>query len=260
MLITLTTDFGYQDAFVGIMKGMILGINPQACIVDLTHGIAPQNILAGALALRHAIDYFPADTIHVTVVDPGVGSARRPLLIEAGNGYFIGPDNGIFSLTLANKPALRIIELSNPRYHRQPTSATFHGRDIFAPVAAHLSLGIPPENFGPRLDSIADLSLPKTIRGECELTGEIVYIDGFGNLFTNIGRHDLTGVPVDRLVVRCGTFSIVGLAESYASASVGEFIALINSWGVLEVAVRNGSAQRVAGLDVRDRVVLTWDR
>jgi S-adenosylmethionine hydrolase len=138
MVITLTTDFGLQDSFVGIMKGVIAGINPQAEPIDLTHGIPPQDVLAGALTLRHAVRYFPTGTIHVAVVDPGVGGARRPLLIECNGNFFIGPDNGLLSLALENRDPARIVELTNPAYHLHPTSRTFHGRDIFAPVAAHV--------------------------------------------------------------------------------------------------------------------------
>src|SRR5215208_586879 len=148
MLITLSTDFGYIDPFVGIMKGVIYSTNPQAKIVDLTHGIAPQSVLAGALMLRHSVNYFPPGTIHVAVVDPEVGSTRKPLLIESNGSFFIGPDNGIWSLALAERDVARVIHLSNRNYHLKPTSATFHGRDIFAPVAAHLSLGTTAEAFG----------------------------------------------------------------------------------------------------------------
>src|SRR4029450_1954680 len=132
MIITLTTDFGYKDSFVGIMKGVIAGINPQARVIDITHGIPPQDILAGALTLRHSVKYFPPGTIHVAVVDPGVGSARRPLLLECEGNYFIGPDNGVLSLAVENIRSAQIVQLSNPTYHLYPTSTTFHGRDIFA--------------------------------------------------------------------------------------------------------------------------------
>ena len=156
MLITLTTDFGYKDAFVGIMKGVIFAINPQGPNNRFKHAIPAQDITAGALTLRYAVSYFPRGTIHVAVVDPGVGTARRPLLIESDGSYFIGPDNGIFSLTLAGKQPIRIVHLSNPNYRLQPTSATFHGRDIFAPAAAHLSLGVDPGDFGTSLESMVE--------------------------------------------------------------------------------------------------------
>ena len=147
MIITLTTDFGLQDAFVGIMKGVIATINPQARVIDVTHGIPGQSIIAGALTLRHAAEYFPAGTIHVGVVDPGVGSTRLPLLIASRGNYFVGPDNGLFSLVVGSRDPDSITWLSNTDYHLHPTSATFHGRDIFAPVAAHLSRGVPVNAF-----------------------------------------------------------------------------------------------------------------
>ena len=150
MIITLTTDFGLQDAFVCVMKGVIASINAQVRVVDLTHGIPAQDILAGALTLRHSIAYFPAGTIHVGLIDPGVGSARVPLLIECGGNYFIGPDNGVLSLAIDERHPARITRLSNPAYQLQPASATFHGRDIFAPAAAHLSRGVSPSAYGER--------------------------------------------------------------------------------------------------------------
>src|SRR5262249_52128236 len=150
-VIALTTDFGYEDPFVGIMKGVILGINPDARIVDVTHGIAPQEVRGGALALNYAAQYFPPETIHVAVVDPGVGTDRRPILIEGEDAFFIGPDNGVLSLAAEQKKPRRVVELANERYRLNPVSATFHGRDVFAPAAAHLSLGTPVESFGPAL-------------------------------------------------------------------------------------------------------------
>ena len=259
MLITLTTDFGYKDAFVGIMKAVIFAINPQAQIVDLNHAIPAQDITAGALTLRYAVSYFPRGTIHVAVVDPGVGTARRPLLIESDGSYFVGPDNGIFSLTLANKQPIRIVHLSNPNYRLQPTSATFHGRDVFAPAAAHLSLGVDPGDFGTSLESMVELSLPKVSRNERQMNAKIIYIDGYGNLFTNVSEHDLTGLPIDRLMIRCGSLKLMGLAQNYVATRAGECIAVINSWGLLEVALSQGSAHEVSGLEVGDKVTLTWD-
>jgi len=259
MLITLMTDFGYQDAFVGVMKGVIAGINPKAQEVDLTHGIPAQDVMAAALILRHAVGYFPRGTIHVAVVDPDVGSARKPLLIEADGNYFIGPDNGIFSLTMEGKTPSRIVHLSNPAYHLQPTSRTFHGRDIFAPVAAHLSLGVPPAEFGESQNSFVRLALPKTVRRDREIDGEILYIDGYGNLFTNVSEHDLTGLPSSGLAIALGPVRVKGLAPSYASAGAGDFIAVINSWGLLEISVYKESAQRLSGAKIGDRVRINWN-
>lgn len=254
MLITLTTDFGYRDAFVGTMKGVIASINPQARVIDLTHGIPAQDILAGALTLRHSIPYFPRGTIHVVVVDPGVGSDRRPILIESDRNYFVGPDNGVLSLAITGKIENRFIHLSNPVYHLQPASTTFHGRDIFAPVAAHLSRSIAPEALGEKVDDIVQIEIPKVVRERQRLLGEIIYIDSFGNLFTNIGRHDLTGVAENRIEIRLAGIKIIGMQPNYTAAAHSSFAALFNSWDLLEIAANCDSAQQKTAAKIGDRV------
>ena len=260
MLITLTTDFGYTDPFVGIMKGVIYGINPQAQVVDLSHGIPAQNIVAAALVLRQSVRYFPPGTIHVAVVDPGVGSTRRPLLIEFEESYFIGPDNGVLSLVMEEKTPGRIIRLSNPAYQLQPTSTTFHGRDIFAPAAAYLSRGVAPEAFGETIKDFARLAWPAVIKTGTTMKGEIVYIDGFGNLFTSIGANDLKKVREHKLRITLRDVSILGLAANYAAVEQDKYLALINSWGLLEIAVYKGSAQKCSGAMIGDKVEVTWVR
>jgi len=257
MLITLTTDFGYRDPFVGIMKGVIAGINAIARVIDLSHDIPPQDIMAGALVLRHSVPYFPRGAIHVAVIDPGVGSARRPLLVECDGNYFVGPDNGVLSLALAGKQPTRFTHLSNSAYHLQPVSATFHGRDIFAPVAAYLSLGVAAVAFGDPVDGFLRLKLPEALRAARRICGEILYIDSFGNLFTNISERDLTGLTADNLVISLRDATIRGLVSNYAAAADGEFVALINSWGLLEIAVYKGSAERRATAKVGDKVMLS---
>ena len=256
MPITLTTDFGHQDSYVGLMKGVIASINPQAQVIDLSHGVPPQNTLAAGLILQHAIRYFPAGTIHVVVVDPGVGSSRRPILIEFHGCYFIGPDNGVLSVPLERKQPSQIIHLTNPMYQMQSNSRTFHGRDIFAPVAAHLSLGLPVGDFGEKLDSFVELAVPRVIRQEQQISGEIVYVDSFGNLFTNIRERDLTGLANDRLRIVLGSTEIDGLAANYASVVDGEFACLFNSWGFLEIAVNKGDARQRTGAKVGDKVAV----
>ena len=260
MLITLTTDFGLQDPFVGIMKGVIAGINSGVEVVDLTHGIPAQDVMAGALTLRHSIRYFPRGTIHVAVVDPGVGSARRPVLIECDGSYLIGPDNGLLSLTIADKKPGVIVHLANPAYHLQPISSTFHGRDIFAPVAGHLSLGVPVTAFGPSLETFDRLDLPRAVRSANELVGEIVYIDSFGNLFTNIEEHDLTGLAREQISITLGAIRILGLVSNYSAANAGNFVAVVNSWGLLEIAVRHGNARQSSGAMIGDKVKVTIAR
>ena len=254
MFITLTTDFGYTDPFVGIMKGVIYRINPQARVVDLSHGIPAQNIMAGALVLRQSARYFPRETIHVVVVDPGVGSTRRALLVEIEENYFIGPDNGVLSLVMEERKPTRIIHLSNPGYQLQPTSATFHGRDIFAPAAAYLSRGIKPETFGEITEDFAKLIWPAILKSGTTMIGEIVYVDGFGNLSTNIGADDLKELSGHRLRITFRDLSILGLAGHYAAVEQNTYVGLINSWGLLEIAIYKGSAQKRSGAVIGDKV------
>lgn len=256
MLITLTSDFGLHDPFVGIMKGVIFGINPQAAVIDLTHGVPPQDIMAGALTVRQASTYFPRGTIHVVIVDPGVGSGRRPLLIECDGSYFIGPDNGVLSLAIGDSKPAHIVALSNPAYHLKPTSATFHGRDIFAPAAARVSLGVTPVELGERLETFVRLALPKPLLKPDEIIGEIIYIDHFGNLYTNIGEHDLRGMTEAQPEIVLGAVNISGLAANYAAGLPNNFIAVVNSWGLLEIAVYRGNAAQASGAKIGDAVKL----
>jgi S-adenosylmethionine hydrolase len=262
MVITLTTDFGPKDPFVGIMKGVIAGINPAAHVIDLSHGVAPQDIMGAALILRHSAGHFPRGSIHVAVVDPGVGSARRPILIDAGENYFIGPDNGVLSLALGNEKPIRIIHLSNADFHRRPVSATFHGRDIFAPVAAHLSRGIDAGGLGVPVEDFTRISWPEVAKSQAVLQGEIVYIDTFGNLFTNVSERDLEALPSKQLAVSVRDVVIHGLAANYAAGGTGHYVALINSWGLLEIALYRGNAQHRCGARVGDKIQIRaqWDR
>lgn len=258
-IITLTTDFGYRDPFVGIMKGVIHGINPVAGIVDLTHGVAPQDVTGGALALAAAVDYFPAGTIHVAVVDPGVGGGRRPILAETDRACYIGPDNGLLSLAAGRQRLVRVVHLSNPEYHLRPTSTTFHGRDVFAPAAAHLSSGVPPERLGDSVKGFESLTIPEPRRKDGGgLAGEVIYIDGFGNLTTNIRREDLGPFDPAGLSVRVGGRVIRGLSPNYASAGAGNYLALINSWEHLEISRCDGSARSGLGAHVGTRVLLRY--
>ncbi|HXG51879.1 MAG TPA: SAM-dependent chlorinase/fluorinase [candidate division Zixibacteria bacterium] len=254
MLITLTTDFGYVDPFVGIMKGVIATINPAARVIDITHGIRPQDVLAAALALREAVRYFPPDSIHVVVVDPGVGTERRPLLIGYGGTYLVGPDNGVLSLAFEGREPDCLVCLSNPAYHLRPAAATFHGRDIFAPAAAHLSLGVPPAAFGYGASTFIRLELPAVRKSPAALHGCILYIDGFGNLFTNIREADLADWDRRTLTITVRGQMIRGLASNYAAGASGELIALVNSWGFVEIALFRGSAQLKTGAVIGDPV------
>ena len=259
-IITLTTDFGHQDPFAGIMKGVVSGIDPAATIIDLTHGVAPQDVTGGALALAAAVDFFPDGAVHVAVVDPGVGGDRRPILLETDRACFIGPDNGLLSLAANRQRLIRTVHLSNPAYHLRPTSTTFHGRDIFAPAAAHLSAGVPPEQLGQTVDTCEALSLPAPEEHAAgRIAGKVIYIDGFGNLTTNVRGEDLERFDPKSVSVRTGDRLIRGLSANYASAGTGNYLALVNSWGFLEISRCDGNAQ--AGLDARvgARVLVAGD-
>ena len=256
MVITLTTDFGYQDPFVGIMKGVIATINPRAQVIDISHGVPAQDIMAGALILENAAPYFPAGTIHIAVVDPGVGGERKSILIEQDGSYFIGPDNGVLSLALEKRVPKHMIELANRDYQLKNLSTTFHGRDIFAPAAAHLSVGMAPAQFGEPVESIVRLPMPEVVSCESQIIGEIIYIDGFGNLFTNLRQRDLTGQPAKRLAIELTGKPLGGLVTAYADVSAGEFACLWNSWGLLEIAVNGGNAMKQTGAQIGDQAIV----
>jgi S-adenosyl-L-methionine hydrolase (adenosine-forming) len=241
-IITLLTDFGTADAFVGIMKGVILGIDPQARVVDLTHAVPPQQVLPAALLLHHAVPFFPPGTIHVAVVDPGVGTGRRALLIETAHGLLVGPDNGVLSLAAAGAPRRVVRHLTNAALFRHPVSQTFHGRDVFAPVAAHLARGADPAACGPVVDAIVELRVAVAHQSARQITGEVVYTDRFGNLLTNIAADALSRFPAHALSVSIRATRVAGPVQSYAAVAPGMPLAIVGSWGMLEIAVRNGSA------------------
>lgn len=239
-LITLTTDFGVGDSYVAVMKGVILAIAPAARIVDITHQIAPQNVHAAAYVLSSAVPYFPPDTVHVGVVDPGVGSARRPIAIQTSQARFVGPDNGVFTSALAAAEQATVVHLQNTTYWRPAVSHTFHGRDIFAPVAAHLAAGVALDAFGPPIDDpvLLDLAQPAQA-ADGKLRGQIVHVDRFGNLISNIPASWLAGSD---WTVRVAGHTLDGVQPSYAAAAPGQLVALVSSGDTLEIAVRDGSA------------------
>ena len=269
-VITLTTDFGTADTFVGEMKGVILGVNPDAAIVDLTHDIPPHDIVAGAYLLGAAYRQFPPGTIHVAVVDPGVGTARRPLAVLGPNAAFVCPDNGLLSYVLEceggsppDGPPLEVGEaglppgwvayhLKNDRYWRRPVSATFHGRDIFASVAAYLSVGEPAAAMGPEAVSVQAFPVPRPLTANGRIDGAVVHVDRFGNLVTNIGAALLPSSGA--FVVEVGGQRTTGLADSYQSG--GALLAIVGSQGTLEIAARNGSAAAELGVGVGGSVVV----
>lgn len=245
-IITLTTDFGLKDPYQGAMKGAILSINPGACLVDITHLVSPGNILEGAFILFEAYGFFPEGTIHVGVVDPGVGGKRMPLLIQTRRHFFIGPDNGFFSLLAEKEEVIRVINLTKKEFFLKEVSPTFHGRDIFAPVAAHLSLGADPSELGEEVKDYLRIELPRTEREGGVLKGEVIHIDSFGNLITNIRGEELKnyGGPLE---VSLRGFNVGGVKKTYCTVEKGSPVALIGSSGFLEVAVNSGSAAGVTG-------------
>ena len=272
-IITLTTDFGLQDAYVAAMKGAMLSINPNATIVDVCHSIEPQNIAQAAFLLGTVFASFPKDTIHVVIVDPEVGSRRRPIILKTPEALFVAPDNGVLSYVIQHHaspsrsfpevelfglpPGLLAVEIVNARFWRHPVSTTFHGRDIFAPVAAHLSLGVPLQEFGQVITSLNVLPIPQPQPGAGgQLTGHVLHIDSFGNVITDIRQEDL---PPGRFRLQIAGQSIDSLSSSYANAQVDQLLALIGSSGHLEVAVRNGSAAALLGIKIGDQVTIKKD-
>jgi S-adenosylmethionine hydrolase len=254
-LITLLTDFGLRDAYVGVMKGVILSLNPDVHLVDLSHEVAPQDIVSGALILQSAWRYFPPGTIHLAVVDPGVGSRRRAMAAACGEQFLVGPDNGLFSLVLAEQTSLTMVSLENPRYFLPDVSATFHGRDIFAPVAAHLSLGVALTYLGPALHDPVRLDLATPQFGEAEVKGQIISSDHFGNLISNIPFKALQSWLRERSAgLRVKGQVIPHLASTYSDVPPGTVLALGGSHGYLEIACRQGSAAQVLGAEVGDQV------
>ena len=239
-IIALTTDFGIDDPYVAAMKGVILSINPRVTIVDICHTIEPQNIAQAAFVLSTIYHYFPEGTIHIVVVDPGVGTERRAVLLITPLAFFLAPDNGVLSYVIEETPPedLQAITLSNPHFWLFPVSATFHGRDIFAPVAAHLSLGTSPQDFGDQIDTLFTLPMPRPKIGEDGvLSGHILHIDRFGNLITDIRMEDL---PKGNLFIDVGGHFIESLSPSYAEGE--ELLAIIGSSGRLEISLKNGNA------------------
>lgn len=248
--ISLLTDFGLQDSYVGQMKGAIAAVNPDAIIVDLTHAIPPQQVWQAAVTLCDSIDAFPPGTIHLAVVDPGVGGTRRAIAAEIGAYRFVCPDNGLLSLILQRQPLRRAVHLDQSRWWRPTVSGTFHGRDLFAPVAAAWSLGYDLAEFGSSLEEpLRELSVPSycvtrgTDGASMEVHGSVLTVDHFGNLITNIPR-DVIPTDADQVTIVITTLELAGMVRCYADRSAGEWVALFGSSGRLEIAVVNGDAAR----------------
>lgn len=258
-VVTLTTDFGYGDPWVSIMKGVMLSIRPGLAIVDVTHDIPPRDIMRGALCLGFLGDSFPEGTVHVAVVDPGVGTNREAIIVRTARYFYVGPNNGIFSMVASG--IREMVKIENTEYLSDSISATFHGRDIFAHVAAHLTQ-TPMEKFGPPLEKLARLDIPEpSLKPKGAVSGEIIYFDRFGNAFTNITRKMLLnahGKGGGRVEIDSGGRRIAKLSYYYQSAREGELGAIINGFGHLELFTPNGDAREAFGLKTGDPVKIRF--
>jgi len=286
---TLLTDFGNQDAYVGVMKGVITGINPLANIIDICHNIPPQDVFNAAYLLYTSYKYFPKKTIHVAVVDPGVGSRRDIVCVETKDYFFLVPDNGLLSFIVQEEKPKVIVRLANDRYFLPSPSNTFHGRDVFAPAAAYLSLGVKLRQLGIKIDQLEQLEIPKPVPKKAgQVEGQIIYIDRFGNIITNITREHLMqhdhsqslfktqmkeitltislpsqggdegGVKINLkcLETTIGKKKIVGLCKTYTDAKPGEPLVLFGSAGFLEVSVNQGNAQKYFKADKGSKIIV----
>ncbi len=250
-VITLTTDFGLRDGYVAAMKGAILAVAPEVSLVDVSHQVPPQDVASGAYLLAGAYCYFPAGAVHLAVVDPGVGSARRGIVVETAGYRFVGPDNGLFSAVFQRESEWNAVEIRNAAYFRPEVSPTFHGRDIFGPVAAHLYNGVPPADLGPRIADPVRLDLWTVQEGDAGVIGRIVHVDHFGNAISNLEKRSVGGGDVR---VRVGECVFDGICHTYADVPEGEALVLYGSDDTLEVAVNGGNAARKLGLRRGDRI------
>jgi S-adenosylmethionine hydrolase len=249
-IITLTTDYGTGDHLVGVLKGVILKINPEVTIVDITHEVAPFDLLDGALAIASAYSYFPPRTIHVVIVDPGVGTERRPLLVSGQNQYFIAPDNGVLSGVFEKEQNFLVRHLTSEHYFLQPVSKTFHGRDVFAPVAGWLSKHWQPGSMGEDVTDFKRFALPKPKEADGGLKGVVLKVDSFGNLMTNFRAEDLPAEASEKgeVKLQVGAHPVSRLVSTFASGNAGEAVAFLGSSGYLEIAVNKGNASKNLGI------------
>jgi len=271
MLITITTDFGTRDGYVGTMKGVIAGIAPDVPCIDITQEIPPKDVRSAAYVLWTALPYFPPESIHVVVVDPGVGTARRPVAARTLWGTLVGPDNGVFSYVWETAPPTRIVELSNPAYRTIAVSSTFHGRDIFSPAAAHLARGVPLDEFGLEVTNPVRLPAPALTVTDSVIAGEVIYIDHFGNVITSIGRLVWDDAPWNGAllaldpafgdapagIINAGRVRVIAagrdfgpVRRTYGEVAPGEPLALVGSEGLLELAVNRGHGAQALNLAV----------
>jgi hypothetical protein len=250
-VITLITDFGISDHFAGTMKGVILGICPDAQIVDISHQVTPFEVAEGAFLIAQAYRYFPKGAVHVIVVDPGVGTSRRPILLETAGQYFVAPDNGVLTMVYLEQKKRKVRAITNEKYFLQSVSRTFHGRDIFSPVAAHLAGGVKPSRFGKPVEDYMRLSFDKPVRtARRGWTGAVLKVDRFGNLITNFPAQDFPQIEKQPFEMQVGLQMVRRLAQNYAECGPGEVFAIAGSSGYLEVSSSQASAARILGCGV----------
>jgi S-adenosylmethionine hydrolase len=259
-VITLTTDFGEGSPYVAEMKGVILAINPLVRLIDVTHAVPPQHIRQGAIVIDEATGVFPVGTIHVAVVDPGVGTSRALVYAEIAGQRYLAPDNGLLSRLASREKPTKLRSIANEQYFRQPVSTTFHGRDILAPAAAHLSLGLDPDQLGPPHPQLVTLDWPGAVMTPNKIQGQVTAVDSFGNLITNITADQIAGVPTDdRTGVFCdGEHETRGIFTAYADQPEMTLIALVGSHGNLELAIVGESAAAMLGVHVGAPVEVRW--
>ena len=257
MLITLTTDFGLADHYAGTMKGVILGIAPRAQIVDITHECRAYDVSEAAFTIAQAYAYFPPRTVHVVVVDPGVGTGRRPILVEAAKQFFVGPDNGVFAMVCAREKH-KVRAITAQKYFLDPVSKTFHGRDVFAPVAAHLAKGVPPSRMGKLVDDhLRPFSIQPERTARRGWTGAILKVDRFGNLITNFHVAEFPRMANEQCELAVGLERVGRMAANYEECGIGELFLIVGSSGYLEVSANQASAAKILGCGAGAPVELT---
>ncbi len=257
-MITLTSDFGLKDPYVAEMKGVILTINPKATLIDITHEVEKFNVRMAAFMLASAAPYFPEGTVHLAVVDPEVGTKRRAILIQSKKSFFVGPDNGILVLAAENQGIEHVCELTNHSYMLAKVSSTFHGRDIFAPATAYLAKGIQPKEFGPEIKDLTKPEFASVKKTNNTLIGEVMHIDGFGNIITNINENDVVRNRAEKVNVDLLDISVqLNFGKTYAETKPKEPIALIGGHGFLEIALNQGNAAEKFHAKAGDKIVVT---
>ena len=248
-IVSMLTDFGLSDGYVGAMKGVMLRIDPGLRLVDLSHQVERHDVVTAALVLSHLAGHFPQGTVHLAVVDPGVGGDRRALAVETEDFFFVGPDNGLFTAALQRYPPRRLVAIEPTPYLPARRSDTFHGRDVFAPVAAHCAAGVPVDRFGKPVDEFRTVEIPAPRRSGQMIQGQVIAVDRFGNLVTNVSREDVANFSGGaEVIVEIGGTVIAGLSRSYLQAGRGHPLAIMNSWDHLEVAVSEGDARAKLGM------------